>query len=299
MRLEALDNRKLGQFIQYCKKHKKEIDDSFLYDEDLEAFEPNDENPTYIAIDQQEKIVATASLIIDEYSRRGKKARFRIFHSEIEDMTVYSLLLKSIIEHTTGLEKVFIFVPVINTALIRSISGLNFSAERYSFLFLKEITRVPDDNLPEGYEIRIFQPEKDEQVWCDIRNAGFAGLIGSETPIIPEMVKKLVSDQDYIEGGLMLLYHGDTPVGIVRGAADEYENSPAMNIGPLALMPQYQGKGLGRSLLRAALRFAGTHSYSRAVLCVNGENERAKALYLQEGFEQVEAVVCYKYDIGD
>ena len=38
----------LKNFIGYCKKHIMEIDDSFLYDEDLKKIEPNAENPTCI-----------------------------------------------------------------------------------------------------------------------------------------------------------------------------------------------------------------------------------------------------------
>lgn len=98
-----------------------------------------------------------------------------------------------------------------------------------------------------------------------------------------------------LPGGMMFLFHHDKPVGIVRGAADEYEGEPIMNIGPLAILPEYQGRGLGRILLRAALRFAKEKSYASTILSVNGENERAKTLYLQEGFRQVEAVVCYAY----
>ena len=70
-----------------------------------------------------------------------------------------------------------------------------------------------------------------------------------------------------------------------------------MNIGPLAIIPEYQGKGLGRILLRTILNFAKDKNYKRTILCVNAENERAKALYIQEGFKQVEGVVCYKYDL--
>ena len=68
-----------------------------------------------------------------------------------------------------------------------------------------------------------------------------------------------------------------------------------MNIGPLAIQPKYQGQGLGRMLLRASLCFARDKAHTRVIPSVNGENERAKALYIQEGFQQVEAVVCYEY----
>ncbi|MFD1907881.1 GNAT family N-acetyltransferase [Paenibacillus rhizoplanae] len=56
-----------------------------------------------------------------------------------------------------------------------------------------------------------------------------------------------------------------------------------------------RGRGLGRILLQAALRFAAEQTYSRTVLCVNAENERAQALYTGEGFRQAEAVACLTY----
>jgi mycothiol synthase len=108
-------------------------------------------------------------------------------------------------------------------------------------------------------------------------------------------VTKLLHDDDYLEGGMMLLFHQGKPVGVIRGADDEYENAPIMNIGPVAVIPEYQGRGLGRILLRASLKFAKEKGYNRTILSVNGENERAQALYIQEGFKQVEAVVCYEY----
>lgn len=84
---------------------------------------------------------------------------------------------------------------------------------------------------------------------------------------------------------------------MIRGSADEYEQSSIMNIGPIAIIPEYQGKGLGRNLLRAVLHVSKDKSYQRAILCVNADNERAKSLYLQEGFHQVEAVACYQYQL--
>nr|WP_281269479.1 GNAT family N-acetyltransferase [Fontibacillus phaseoli] len=109
----------------------------------------------------------------------------------------------------------------------------------------------------------------------------------------------MAARDDALEGGMLVLYHGGRPVGIVRGTRDKYEGAPIMNIGPLALIPEYQGRGLGRMLLRAALSFAVEQGYAQAILCVNAENERAKGLYLQEGFSQVEAAANYRYDLGN
>lgn len=297
MKVEALKNEKIEEFINYCKKHRMEIDDSFLYDEDLRDFKPNEDNPTYIVTDNQGELKATASLIMDDYNRRGKKARFRIFHSEIEDIECYKMLIQAILKHTEGLDNIFVFVPLVNKKLMKFIEKLEFTVDRYSFLLAREDLDVPEFGFPEDYAIRPLKAGRDEQIWCDVRNAGFAKLKGSETPITPQMVSKMISGEDNIEDGSMILYHKDRPIGVVRGSKDEYEDLPIMNIGPLAIIPEYQGKGLGRILLRASLNFAKEKSYKRTILCVNAENERAKALYVEEGFKQVEAVVCYKYEI--
>jgi mycothiol synthase len=295
MKIEALKNDRFIDFVAYCKKHKSEIDDSFLYDEDLKSFEPDNENPTYIATNDIGEIIGTASLIIDEYNRRGRKGRFRIFHSEASTMECYHMLMDAILKHGEGLDKLNIFIPTINHSLMKVFEKLNFTIERYSCLLVRENLQVPELDLPENYDIKPFRPGIDEETWCKVRNAGFAKLQGSETPATPEMIVKMVSGEDYIEDGLMILYHNQEPIGVVRGSEDEYEDAPIMSIGPLAIIPEYQGKGLGRNLLRASLRFAENNNFNRTILCVNADNDKAKSLYLQEGFKQVEAVACYKY----
>jgi mycothiol synthase len=207
------------------------------------------------------------------------------------------MLLQEILKHTEGLERIFVYVNLLYPKVMELIEGLGFAVDRYSYLLVREALEVLPVNLPEGYEIRTLRPGQDEEAWCRVRNVSFAKLKGSETPITPDMVSKMISAEDNIEGGSMILYHEDKPVGVVRGTKDEYEDLPIMNIGPLAIIPEYQGKGLGRSLLRASMSFARENGYQRTILCVNAENERAKALYLQEGFKQVEAVACYRYDL--
>lgn len=298
MEIEALKNEGVCAFVNYCRKHRGEIDDSFLYDEDLRSFELNNENPTYVIRDENGEVKAAASLIIDSYNRRGRKARFRIFHSEVDDINTYEMLLKAVLKHTEGIDKLFIFIPVVNNKLMKFIEEMKFSIDRYAFFLVREDIEVPDFILQDGYEIMPFVADRDEETWCMVRNAGFAKLKGSETPITKEMFSKMISSDDNIDGGSMILFHGDKPVGVVRGTKDEYEGIPVMHIGPLAIIPEYQGRGLGRIMLRAAIKFAREKAYKRVVLSVNAENERAKSLYLQEGFKQEEAVVCYRYDVG-
>ncbi|MBY0123541.1 GNAT family N-acetyltransferase [Bacillus sp. S/N-304-OC-R1] len=298
MKAEYVSNEKLGDFIAFCANHRHKVDESFLYDEDLKNFQPDNENPAYVITDQNGNVNAAASLIMDDYHRRGKNGRFRIFYSEIEDPAYYQELLNAIKNHTSELEQAFVFIPLEQETEMKLAEEINFTVERYSYLLVRDDLGVPNVSLPADYEIRPFRPGSDEEVWCKIRNKGFANLKGSETPITAEMVSKMISASSYLEGGMKILYHKEKPVGIVRGAKDEFEDSPIMNIGPLAILPEYQGKGLGRNLLRAALQFAKEKSYDRTILCVNADNEGAKALYLQEGFKQVHGVACYVYNFN-
>lgn len=297
MKVESLTREIVKDFVEYCKRYRTDIDSSFLYDEDLEGFELNPENPTYIIRNNKGEVGAAASLIIDDYNRRGKKARFRIFHSSNHNMDSYKILFQAILPHTKGLEKIFVFAPKYNQPLNLCIKMLGFTIDRYAFLYLKEGLEISEYDLPENFTIRSFRKGADESRWCEVRNKGFANLQGSETPITPEMVREMVSGEGYIEGGMMFLFHKDRPVGVVMGEDDDYDGVPAMLINTLAIIPEYQGRGLGRILLRAALQFAKGKSYNRAILSVNGENERAKSLYIQEGFKEVVAFICYKYDL--
>jgi mycothiol synthase len=129
-----------------------------------------------------------------------------------------------------------------------------------------------------------------------VRNAAFATLKGSETPITTEMAEQ--SATDALEGGALLLCRGTEPVGIVKVGEDDFDGETVAEIGPLALLPDWQGRGLGRQLLRAALCFAQESGYGQAGLCVNAENERAASLYLQEGFKKAETVICFRYDLN-
>ncbi|CAH1214993.1 Mycothiol acetyltransferase [Paenibacillus sp. JJ-223] len=297
-RIEALSQETLGSFLAYCRKHRNEVDDSFLYEEDLRDFAIHEDNPTYIALDSAEEVVGAVSLIKDAYHRKGRRGRFRIFHAEVSDLTLHGRLLKSIIQHGKGLDHLFVFVPTVHHEFMETLKKLDFKLERYAFILVHHQLEKPAFEVPDGYRLEAFRTGLDEEAWAEIRNAGFAKLKGNETPVTPDMVTKMVAEEDYLEGGMLMLYHGDRPVGIVRGSDDEFQGASIMNIGPVALVPEYQGKGLGRILLRAAMAFAVEQGYSQAILCVNAENERAKNLYLQEGFQQVEAAANFRYDLA-
>ncbi|TJX60554.1 hypothetical protein E8P77_20125 [Soehngenia saccharolytica] len=53
----------------------------------------------------------------------------------------------------------------------------------------------------------------------------------------------------------------------------------------------------GHNSLRAGINFAKDHSYNRAILSVNADNEKATSSHIQEEFKEVESVVFLYYGI--
>ncbi len=83
-------------------------------------------------------------------------------------------------------------------------------------------------------------------------------------------------------------------IGVIRVGKEVEEDMTYAFIGPVAVLPEYQGKGLGKILLRAGVAFGQANAMPHAMLCVNAENERAADLYLSEGFKKQVVMMCYK-----
>ncbi|MGM0396749.1 MAG: GNAT family N-acetyltransferase [Bacillota bacterium] len=296
-RIVELNSENMEDFTDFCRKHRGQVDDSYLYEEDLNSFEYSPENPTYLYMEGK-KVIAAASLIIDEYNRRGNRARFRILYSEKNNSAIYDIIFHRILIHAIDLEKVYIFVPSSNIELMGRMEDLGFKAERFVYLMVRDDGPVPDEEIPEGYEISSVELEKDYEDWCKVRNEAFAFVTGNEIPICTEMILTYVDKDDYIPGGIMILRHNGKAVGTVRCIKDEYEGKPIVNIGSLSVIPEYQHKSLGGMLLREAIRFAEKAGYKRTVLSVNENNKGARRIYEKGGFVEVEGVVSYEYHIN-
>ncbi len=72
--------------------------------------------------------------------------------------------------------------------------------------------------------------------------------------------------------------------GVKEAEADEYF------ISNVAVLPRYQGQGLGSSMMRQVEAQARELGFSRLSLTVEVENERARSLYARLGYEVVATV---------
>ncbi len=297
MKIITLEQDRLPDFVCYCIAHRPEVDESYLYDEDLEGFAIGLDNPTVLAVDDGGTVIGAGSLVLNDHMRRGNRARVRILHAEEGQPDAYEGMFQALLPSMAGVGHLYAFAPDRNRAQIEALDHLGFMVDRYSFFLVREDLPVQDVMLPEGFVIAPCEAGRDELAWCEVRNAAFATLRGSETPITAEMAAGQMFGGGVLPGGALMLRHGGEPVGVVRVGEDTLDGQPVAEIGPLAILPGWQGKGLGRSLLRAALRRAKECCYGRVVLCVNAENERAARLYEKEGFRKHEVAVCYRFDL--
>ena len=159
MRVEPLDEERLVDFVRYCLRHRKDVDESFLYDEDLTAFRPGDENPTYVLVDVRGELVGAASLILDEYRRRARAGRFRILHSEVASPEAHQALMQAMLRHTEGLDRLFVSFRSPTRVRPRWSKGFGLSVERYAFAFGEGKSWRFPRRLPRGLRGRPFVPE--------------------------------------------------------------------------------------------------------------------------------------------
>lgn len=270
-----------------------EHDDSDL---PIKDFTADENNPTYILLDDLDKIVGVASLMLTTEFRSAKKARFRVFHSILNETEAYKIMLDEIIKHTNGIDFLYMFIPEERETTAKILNKLDFKISRYSFYMERNLKEYIKPDFPEGFELRTFRKGIDETAWCNIINECFAALAG-HTDSTPETIAQMDQDEEYIEGGMMMLWKKEEPVGTICVSNDEEENGRVAFIGCVSISPKFRGMGLGKNLIRAAIEFGKDNGLENAALSVNGENQNAVKLYLGEGFEKKISMVCHNLDL--
>ncbi len=291
MKILPLEINRKQEFIDYCVTHRSEHDASNLYDEDLKYFTPNENNPTYILIDDNDTVVGAVSLLLGPKARKKGTSRFRILHSTITTTEAYKMMMDAISKHLDEINNIFLFVPEEKTCTRDILEELGFCVQRFAWILTRKNENVLPPIFPNDYVVKPLRKGKDEEAWCNISNAAFS-IFSWHVDTTTESVLFDETSNTYIKDGILMLWHDQEPIGILRVEKDSDDN--ILEIGPIAILPAYQGKGLGRSLLRFGLEVGLKNGFKSAALSVNGENKKAADLYLSEGFEKETLIYCYE-----
>jgi mycothiol synthase len=171
---------------------------------------------------------------------------------------------------------------------------------------------LPDAPLPAGVRVRPFRPGDDDDAWLALNAAAFAHHPeqGGWTPrdLHARMAEDwfdpegfLLAEQDGPDGRPVLVgfhwtkVHGGDGHGHEPGhdPADGHGHEPIGEVYVVGVAPGQQGRGLGRALTVAGLRYLSALGLAEAMLYVEGDNAAARAVYSSLGFSRWDTDVMF------
>lgn len=290
--IEPVTDATVDRFIAYCARYGAEHDSSYLPEP---AFLVSPDQPSFLLVRNGDDVGAISLLRGEPFITAGR-GRFAVLHTIAPDIADYRALLNAIRPHFGGLKSVYLFLPEERTQAASIVAQLGFRVERYSFVMeLAEPLRT-QVMLPAGFEIVRIGPQDDLRIeqYVELVNRGFAELAG-HLNLTSDVMRTWFGEETYLADGIRILLQDGLPVGTIT-ISREYEDRSAGEIGGLSVLPERRGRGLGRLLLRHGIEFARSRGLAPIFLSVNGENQSALKLYLSEGFQLLQTVVCYTLD---
>lgn len=78
--------------------------------------------------------------------------------------------------------------------------------------------------------------------------------------------------------------------------SNEYDGNVAL-LDELYIAPQYRGQGAGGKVMQALLRWVEEQGFCAAILETTPDNDRARALYVRNGFREIDRIFMGNFDI--
>jgi ribosomal protein S18 acetylase RimI-like enzyme len=133
-----------------------------------------------------------------------------------------------------------------------------------------------------------FDDQRDVDGFIAVLDSYASSPIGGGRVLTADVRKRVVPMLRAHPTSLVLLaIVDDERVGIAVGffGMSTFRARPLLNIHDLAVLPQYQGKGIGPALLEGVEERARREGCCRLTLEVLDDNERARGVYRRFGFE--------------
>lgn len=292
MKVVKLKENNIPAFKSYFKQFSHEQDES---NPPLDDFSINENDPVYLLVKGNEIRGAAALMLHPEY-REVRQARLRMFHAADGDYLSYLKLLNSILLHTAGLTSIYGFIEDNYSNIAAIWEDLGFESRRFAWILQRSTADFIKPQFPEGYELRNFRDGIDEGHWCEITNDAFGHSLG-HVRMTPERIDHWRIDPMYIADGMKLLWYNNKPVATIAVTKENHKGEVINFIEAIGVLTEYQGKGLGKNLLRAGIQFAREYGSPRVMLSVNGENEKAADMYFREGFKKEALYKSYYLDM--
>jgi mycothiol synthase len=208
-------------------------------------------------------------------------------------------MLDWVVENMSDLESFeTVWVAEQDEARIGWLEANGFALKQQSFLYFKRPLTGPLDGppLPSGFSIRSSRGAEDAR----LRSACSHSAFGSDKPFDeywPRTLRFMQSPVYVPEHELYVV----APSGEIAAFCIIWtdELTKVGHFEPVATHPDYQRKGLGKSLLFEALRRLKSEGMNEADLCTNYTNLPAIGLYECIGFQKTRRLLTYKKQGGE
>jgi len=143
--------------------------------------------------------------------------------------------------------------------------------------------------------IEIREADWDDAIHCrgllDVLDSYAGAPVGGGATLSADVRERLIPAlREYPAALVLLALHERQPVGAATcfyGFSTFYAR-PLLNVHDLAVLPEFQGRGIGRALLAAAEERARARGCCKLTLEVREDNHRARKLYFERGFRDFE-----------
>ena len=152
-------------------------------------------------------------------------------------------------------------------------------------------------DLPEiDQGLRSFVPGEDEEHWLDINNRAFSWH-PEQGDWTLETLRARESEPWFDPEGFLLYEMDGHVAAFCWTKVHDGEDPPVGEIYVIGTAPEYQGRGLGRTMCLLGLAHLHSQGMTRSMLYVDAENLRARALYESLGFELDHVDRAYTTDV--
>ena len=194
---------------------------------------------------------------------------------------------------TEGGGRISLWVPKPSAATDGVAAGAGLRRSRDLYQMRRPLPADP----PDGLSTRPFEPGRDEGAWLAVNNRAFAAHPDQGGWDLDTLKRR--EAEPWFDPAGFLLHEVDGRLAGFCWTKVHLDHDPALGeIYVIAVDPDFQGRGLGRSLVLAGLDWLARGGISTAMLYVDSDNKGAVRLYEDLGFTVDHVDRAYVADVA-
>jgi mycothiol synthase len=233
-------------------------------------------------------------LVSPEHSiRRAVVSWGMLREREGEELTL--LLMRRAIEHAAelGMDVVHVEVPPHHQTLHRLLRAEGFDIIRRYWQMRWNEGRPPTLEMSREFALRSFVIGQDEGALTWLQNLSFGENWGFSPNTVEEIAARVRLSRCDPEG-IIFITHAGHPIAYNWTLMSANDERATGTISMTGVHPEYRGRGLGRAIVVAGMRFLHERGTDSIELEVDYENPAARDLYTKLGFRRFGETIWFE-----